>query len=113
MQESSVTYLDLLPYGMPQREKKNGIIVITQYYKRGQLTKLVIDDTDVTSKIPLVLRNTLRFMTRIRKFSKTITGRIKLLFTIENGEIKKLDYELKQSINLRNNLWNILSIATN
>ena len=107
MMGNDVTYLDILPYGLPQREKKVGYINVTYYFKKGKITKFLVDDIDLTNKLPLVLINTLRFMTKIKKYSKNITGRIKLIFAIENGELKKLDYELKQSINLRNNLWNI------
>jgi len=103
---NSVNYYDifsLIPIGMSQRKKIEGTIILTINIKRGMITKYMVDDIDVTHKLETVVKNILVYLSKIRKYTKYLSGRIKLEFIVIDGEVQKQYYEFRQKIRLTNN----------
>jgi hypothetical protein len=85
----------LIPNNFPQKQFTEGTVIIRSYWKKGTLTKMELDNLDITGRIrkeevQTTFENILK---RGKRFRHEYTGKLSLTLTIRESDIREIYYE--------------------
>lgn len=80
----------IIPEGFEQRRMQHGRFVIETKWKHGIIKKVLLDETDITSKCPSIQIKTELILKMAKKFRTNYTGTISFICTIEGFKMDSL-----------------------
>jgi hypothetical protein len=91
--------MEIIPDKVPQKNKKTTIFTLETYWKKGKITKMQLDDIDVTDQLNEEKQKRLETILKCSKrFRPGFQGSIKLIITKNDGRIVKLRWSASNII---------------